>query len=69
MSKLTIRIHDLATGKTVDRDMTADEVTEHEADQAALQAKENQEKSNIAAKAALLGRLGITADEAALLLS
>jgi hypothetical protein len=69
MSKPTIRIHDLATGKTLDREMTAAEVTEHEADQAELQSKENQEKLNIAAKAALLERLGITAEEAKLLLA
>jgi len=48
--------------------MTAAELTEHEADQAELQAKENAEKSKVAAKAALLERIGLTADEAALLL-
>ena len=68
MSRPFIRIHDLATGKILDREMTAAELTEHEADQAALQDKENAEKSKVTAKAALLERLGITADEAALLL-
>jgi len=68
MSRPSIRIHDLATGKILDREMTAAELNEHEADQAALQAKENAEKSKVAAKAALLERLGLTADEAALLL-
>jgi hypothetical protein len=68
MSRPSIRIHDLATGNILDREMTAAELTEHEADQAALQDKENAEKSKVAAKAALLERLGLTADEAALLL-
>ena len=68
MSRPIIRIHDIATGEITDREMTADELIEHEADQAALQDKENAQKSKVAAKAALLERLGITADEAALLL-
>jgi hypothetical protein len=68
MSRPIIRIHDVATGEITDREMTAAEFTEHQADQEALQAKQNEEKSKAAEKIELLNRLGITADEAALLL-
>ena len=69
MTKPMIRIHDVATGEITDREMTAAEIAEQKADQAILQAKENQEKLKATEKAALLERLGMTADEAALLLS
>jgi uncharacterized protein YjbJ (UPF0337 family) len=64
-----IRIHDVETGKIVDREMTAAETKAHQADADALQALENAKVSNATAKAALLERLGITADEAKLLLA
>ena len=63
-----VRIHNAETGEITDREMNAAELKEHEARQAihAVMAKEEADKA--AAKAALLQRLGITADEAALLL-
>jgi hypothetical protein len=64
-----IRIHDLATGEVVDRPMTAAEMKEAEAEKLAYVAAEQERQAKAAAKAALLERLGITADEAALLLS
>jgi hypothetical protein len=64
-----IRIHNVETGEIVDREMTAAEIKAHEADAAALKALENAHKAKAADKAALLVRLGITAEEAALLLS
>ena len=67
--KLTIKIHDLSTGEIVEREMNAQELEQYEKDQqesidkaAAVKAKEME-------KAALLDRLGITADESKLLLS
>lgn len=53
---------DLATGETIVRDLTADEIAE--AEEVAIQAEARRiEKNN------LLEKLGITADEAKLLLS
>jgi hypothetical protein len=64
MSK--IFIFDAATGEEVLRDMTAEELAEVEASNAISEA--NTEAHNNA-KNALLEKLGITADEAVLLLS
>ena len=64
-----IRIHDLATGEVTDRPMTAAEMKQAEAEKAAYVAIEAGRQAKATAKAALLERLGITADEAALLLS
>jgi hypothetical protein len=57
------------TGEGVLRDMTTEEVADHNSYVAKVEAyKEAQEKTQ-ADKAALLAKLGITADEAKLLLS
>jgi hypothetical protein len=65
--------HDVATGEVILRDLTDEEVTALQAKAAAKAAKELQAQAEAEAKAeakaALLERLGITADEAALLLS
>ena len=64
--------HDVATGEIIVRDMTADELAQYEKDVANWAKLEgDQVKTNTAkatAKTALLDKLGITADEAALLL-
>ena len=61
------------TGETIERPLTADEIDQREADAAAYaeaRAAEEAAAADAAAKKqALLDRLGITADEAALLLS
>ena len=61
------------TGEVTELDLTADEIAQREADaQAAVQAKAEADADAAAkatAKAALLSKLGITADEAALLLA
>lgn len=63
---------DAATGIVVERDFTPEELAQREADAAAAEAAEVERQSVIAektaARAALLERLGITADEASLLL-
>jgi hypothetical protein len=67
MSKLMIRIND--GENVIDREMNADEIAAHEQfinDQKTL-SKELEERQQ--SRAALLERLGITAEEAALLLS
>jgi hypothetical protein len=68
---MKIGIYDGATEENIVRDMTDDEKAEREADiQAHLDAKaalELEATAKAEAKAALLDRLGITSDEAALL--
>lgn len=69
--KIIERTHDITTGETTDveRDLTAAEIAEIEAKNAKAQAKAEAEATKATEKAALLEKLGITADEAALLLS
>jgi len=64
-----IRIHNSETDEIVDREMTVAEFKQYESEQAALAAKAIEAENIAQTKAALLTRLGITADEAALLLS
>jgi len=68
MTKLQIKEINCETGDEILRDMTDDELKTYKIDQANAKAKEEAENAQIAAKSALLERLGITADEAALLL-
>ena len=62
-----------ATGEVTERPLTAEEITQREADaQAAATAKAEEDAKaaeDAAAKDALLTKLGITADEAKLLLA
>ena len=69
MPNPTIRIHDLATNEVIDRPMTAAEMKEAEAEKLAYASIEAELQSKATAKSVLLERLGITADEAALLIS
>jgi hypothetical protein len=69
MSKPTVRIYDCETGETIDREMTDAEFAQYEADQTIAVAKAQAETEAAEAKTALLERLGITADEAKLLLA
>ena len=62
-----IRTHNSETNEVIDREMTAAEFKEYEAEQRASEEKTALANAKAAAKAALLERLGITADEAALL--
>lgn len=68
MPKPMIRIHDVETGEIIDREMTADEFKAHEASASALKALEDAQSVKADNKAALLNRLGITEEEANLLL-
>ena len=62
-----------ATGEVIERPLTAEEITQREVDAAAAAARQAEEDAkaaqDAAAKDALLTKLGITADEAKLLLS
>jgi len=69
MTTKTVRIHNVETGEIITRDMNAEELAQDAADKAAYQAFKEAEEKAAADKAALLAKLGITADEAKLLLS
>ena len=62
-----------ATGEVIERPLTADEIAANEAAQAQAEADkaaaDKEAAAKAVAKAALLAKLGITADEAKLLLS
>jgi hypothetical protein len=68
MTKPMVRIHDLSTDEVIDREMNDAEFAQYEADQATVAIEVAAEAAKAAEKAALLTRLGITADEAKLLL-
>ena len=63
-----IRIHDIETNEIIDREMTVAEYKIYQAEQKIDAARQAELEAKSAAKAALLDRLGITADEAKLLL-
>ena len=68
MAKPMIRIHNTETDEIIDREMTAAEFAQYEADQAAQAFVQAEAEAKATARAALLERLGITAEEAQLLL-
>jgi hypothetical protein len=63
-----VKIVNVETGEEIDRDANAEELAQIETDKAAQAAQAAAESAKAAEKAALLTRLGITADEAKLLL-
>jgi len=69
MTKPMVRIHNTETDEIIDREMTADEFSQHEKRQEIAAKKEAEAETKATAKAALLSKLGITAEEAVLLLS
>ena len=64
-----IRIHNSETGEIIDREMNAEEIAEAAAIKAQGDALSAAVAKAEADKAALLNKLGLTADEAKLLLS
>ena len=68
-SRPMLRIHDVETNEVIDREMDDAEFAQYEADQAAKAAQAAELAAKAAEKEALLARLGITADEAKLLLA
>ena len=69
MTTKTVTIHNVETGEIITREMNAEELTQNAADKAAYQAFKEAEEKAAADKAALLAKLGITADEFKTLLS
>lgn len=60
--------HNVETGEAVEREMSKDELAQYKIDEAAAKAKATEAETKAEAKSALLERLGITEEEAALLL-
>ena len=69
MSKPMVRIHNTETDEIIDREMTNAEFAKYQEDQEAQANKLAEIEAKANAKLALLNRLGITAEEAQLLLS
>jgi len=68
MTKPIIKEHNVTTGEIVERELNADELAQFEADAQAKAERDAVQAAKDADKAALLAKLGITADEAKLLL-
>ena len=68
MTKPMIRIHNTETDEVIDREMNDQEFAAYEAEQAAETAKQAESTAKAAQRQVILTRLGITADEAKLLL-
>jgi len=69
MTNPMIRIHNVETDEVIDREMNAAELNQHKKDLADLAKIEKDVATATTAKEALLTKLGITANEATLLLS
>lgn len=69
MSNPIIKFHNAETGEIIEREMNDEEYAQHQADQQARELAKAEEASKAQAREALLEKLGITADEAKLLLS
>jgi predicted metal-dependent HD superfamily phosphohydrolase len=64
-----IVIHNVETGEIIEREMNAEELAQWEADKVESAHRQAEAEAKAAQKAALLNRLGITEDEAKLLLA
>lgn len=71
MAKLTkpmIRIHNTETNEVIDREMNDIELAQYEADKANAIAEKAEAEAKETQRQAILDRLGLTADEAKLIL-
>ena len=68
-SKPMVRIHNTETNEIIDREMNDSEFAAYQADQELQVSLKVAENTKIAQRSSLLERLGITEDEAKLLLS
>ena len=62
-------IHDVTTGEIVVREMTSEEVAQYDADVIQAQARKADQVAKDAARQVILDKLGLTQEEASLLLS
>ncbi len=69
MSRPMIRIHNTETDQIIDREMNDAEFADYQANEKLEAERQAETEAKATAKAALLERLGITQDEANLLLS
>jgi hypothetical protein len=69
MTRPIIRIHNIKTNEIIDREMNDSEFAEYQADLETQAQKEAEAQAKAQAKAALLAQLGITEEQAKLLLS
>jgi hypothetical protein len=69
MNRPMVRIHNLAIDEVIDREMNDDEFAQYEANKAAQAIAVAEAEAKATAKAALLAQLGITEEQAKLLLS
>jgi hypothetical protein len=69
MARPTVRIHNTETNEIIDREMNDIEFAAYKKDQEEIAAAKVEAEAKAIAKATLLDKLGITADEAKLLLS
>ena len=69
MTKPMVRIHDLSTNEVIDREMTSAEFKEYEANQAEQAIIKAEAEAKATQRQAILDRLGLTSEEASLLLS
>ena len=68
MSNPNVLFHNIETGEIFEREMNAEELAQWEADKANAEALREAEKTKTAQRQALLDKLGITEEEARLLL-
>jgi hypothetical protein len=68
MTRPIIRIHNVETDQVIDREMNDVEFAQYEIEQAAEAARQAETDAKAAQRQALLDRLGITEEEARLLL-
>ena len=69
MTKPMIRIHNVETDEIIDREMNDAEFTKYQAEQELEAQRQAEAEAKAQAKAALLAQLGITEEQAKLLLS
>lgn len=68
MSEFFVKIVNVETGQEIERPMTDEEISQREKDDIEGLAKKNNYEKQIAARQAILNRLGLTEEEARLLL-
>lgn len=68
MNEYFVKIVNVETGEEIERPMTDEEISQREKDDIEGLAKKNNYKKQIAARQAILDRLGLTEDEAKILL-
>ncbi len=67
-TKPTVRIHDASTNEVIDREMTDAEFAQYQAEQVQREIIKAENEAKAAQRQAILDRLGLTADEAKLIL-